>query len=150
MQLEYSNQIVKVGINATCKHFKPQCILKDTDQPTGPFGDKPQWHQHPKKGKWNSKQVHAIKHSYMEASMHTSCETARMWENFNHWGTQKILLLLDKLWLIRTPQILWARSYFKFKTKVEHKKLEYLKHSWTMVEMLLILLQMHKSNYNIQ
>ena len=48
--LEHSNHIVKVGVEATCLHFKPWCILKEIIEATGPFGTMPQEPWHPGQG----------------------------------------------------------------------------------------------------
>ena len=41
-QLEHSSHIVKVGVEATCLHFSPWSILRETTEPAGPFGTMPQ------------------------------------------------------------------------------------------------------------
>ena len=41
---------LKVGINATCKHFKSWLILKDMAELAVPFGTISQWPWHPSKG----------------------------------------------------------------------------------------------------
>ena len=38
VQLERSSLIVKVGVEATCLHFNPWHILKETTEPVDPFG----------------------------------------------------------------------------------------------------------------
>ena len=50
MQLEHSSHIVKVGVEATCLHFDPSRILKETTEMADPFGTMPQEHCYPGKG----------------------------------------------------------------------------------------------------
>ena len=46
VQLEHSNHIVKVNVEATCLHFNPSCILQETTKWAGPFGTMPQEPRH--------------------------------------------------------------------------------------------------------
>ena len=50
VQLECSSLIVKVGVEATCLHFNPWHIWKETTKLAGPFGTMPQEPWHPSKG----------------------------------------------------------------------------------------------------
>ena len=88
-QLEHSNHIVKVGVEATCWHFKPWRILKETTEPAGPFGTMPQEPWHPGK---DAKPDHVIQLNCGEVRTHANYKTTRTWENFNHGGTKMILL----------------------------------------------------------
>ena len=44
VQLEHSSHIVNVGVEATFLHFNPWPILKETTEPTSPFGTMSQEH----------------------------------------------------------------------------------------------------------
>ena len=96
MQLEHSNDIVKVGVKATCKHFKPWHILKETIKPADPFETIPQEPWHPGKG---AKLDRVVQLNCGEVHTHASYKTTRTWENFNNRGT-KMILLSDELWSI--------------------------------------------------
>ena len=96
VQWEHSSHIVQVGVEATCLHFNPWRILKETTEPTGPFGIMPQESWHPGKG---AKPNCVNKLSCRKVRIHASYKTTRTWENFSNWGTKKILLS-GKLWLI--------------------------------------------------
>ena len=48
-QLEHISDIVNVGVEATCWHFKPWRILKKTTEPADQFGTIPQEPWHPGK-----------------------------------------------------------------------------------------------------
>ena len=63
-----------------------------------PFGTTPQVPQHPGKGTESDR---IIQLNCGEVHTHASYKTIRKWENFNNRGT-KIILRLDKLWLIVT------------------------------------------------
>ena len=95
-QLEHSNHIVKVGVEATCWHFKPWRILKETTEPAGPFGTMPQEPWHPGKG---AKLDRVIQLNCGKVRSHATYKTTRTWENFGNRGT-KMVLLSDELWLI--------------------------------------------------
>ena len=95
-QLNHSSQIVMVGVEATCLHFNPWRILKETTEPAGPFETMPQEPWHPGKG---AKPDHVIQLNCGEVRTHASYKTTRTWEDFNNWGT-KMNLLWDELWLI--------------------------------------------------
>ena len=90
---EYSSHIVKVGVEATCKHFKPWHILKELTEPAGPFGTMPQKPCHPGKG---AKLDQVIQLNCREVHTHASYKTTRTWENFDNRRT-KMILLSDKL-----------------------------------------------------
>ena len=96
MQLEHSSHIVKVGVEATCLHFNPWRILKETTKLAGPFGTILQEPWHPGKG---AKSDHVIQLNCGKVHTHASYETTRTWENFNNRGT-KMILLSDELWVI--------------------------------------------------
>ena len=96
VQLEHNSHIVKVSIKATCYHFKPWHILKETTKPACPFWTMPQEPWHPGKG---AKPDCVIQLNCGEVRTHASYKTTRTWENFNNQGT-KLILLSDKLWLI--------------------------------------------------
>ena len=87
---------VKVGVEATCSHFNPCCILREMTKLAGPFGTVPRkpWHR----GN-NAKTDHIIQLNCGEVCTHASYNTTRKWENVNNWGT-KMILLSDKVWLI--------------------------------------------------
>ena len=95
-QLEHSSHIVQVGVEATCLHFNPWHILKETTKLAGPFGIMPQESWHPGKG---AKPDCVIQLNCGEVHTHASYETTRTWENFNNWRT-KMILLSDELWVI--------------------------------------------------
>ena len=106
-QLKYSSFIVKVGVEATCLHFNPWCILKETTEPVGPFGTMPQKRWHPGKG---TKLDRIIQLNCEEVRTHTSYKTTRTWENFNNRGT-KMILLSDELWLIANSSKFCKREW---------------------------------------
>ena len=89
-------QLEQVGVEATCLHFNPWSILKETTKPAGPFRTMPQepWHL----GK-DAKPNCVIQLNCGEVRTHASYKTTRTWENFNNWGT-KMILLSGKLWVI--------------------------------------------------
>ena len=82
-QLNHSSQIVMVGVEATCLHFNPWRILKETTEPAGPFETMPQEPWHPGKG---AKPDHVIQLNCGEVRTHASYKTTRTWENFNNRG----------------------------------------------------------------
>ena len=96
MQLEHSNHIVNVRGEATCLHFKPWYILKETTEPAGPFGTMPQEPWHPGK---DAKPDRVIQLNCGEVRTHASYKATRTWENFNNWGT-KMILHSVKIWSI--------------------------------------------------
>ena len=96
MQLDHSSHIVKVGVETTCLHFNPWCILKETTEPAGPFRTMPQEPWRPGKG---AKPYCVIQLNCGEVRTHASYKTTRTWENFNNWET-KMILLSDELWVI--------------------------------------------------
>ena len=91
-QLEHSNDIVKVGVKATCKHFKPWHILKETIKPADPFETIPQEPRHPGKG---AKLDCVIQLNCREVHIDASYKTTRTRDNFNHRGTK-----MNELWSI--------------------------------------------------
>ena len=95
-QLQHSNHIVKVGVKATCLHFNPWRILKETTELAGPFRTMPQEPWHPWKG---AKLDRVIQLNCREVHTHASYKTSRTWENFHNWRV-KMILLSDKLWVI--------------------------------------------------
>ena len=96
VQLEHSNHIVKVNVEATCLHFNPSCRLKETTKWAGPFGTMPQEPRHFGK---DAKPGCAIQHNFGKVHTDASHQNNRTWENFNNQGT-KMILLSDELWLI--------------------------------------------------
>ena len=95
MQLKHSSHIIKVGVKATCLHFKPWCILKETIKPAGPFGTIPQERWHP--GKY-AKLYRIIQLSCRKVHTHASCKTTRTWENLGNQGTK--IILSGELWSV--------------------------------------------------
>ena len=106
VQLQHSSHIVKVGVEATCYYFKPWHILKETTEPTGPFGTMPHEPWYPGKC---AKQDSVIKLNCGEERTHASYKTTRTWENLNNQGT-KMILLSDKLWWITNKSKCFANG----------------------------------------
>ena len=96
VQLEHSSHIVKVGIEATCLHFNPWRISKETTELAGPFRTMPQELWHPRKG---AKPDRVIQLNCGEVRLYTSYKTAKTWRNFNNRET-KMIVLSGKLRLI--------------------------------------------------
>ena len=120
-QLEHSSHTVKVGVEATCWHFNPWCILKATTEPAGPFGTMPQEPWHPEKG---AKLDCIIQLNYREVPTHASYKTTRTSENFNNQQI-KMILLSDKLWLIANN----SKSFANGSKSIIRNTLGLLKHS---------------------
>ena len=74
-------------------YFKPWYILKETTEPTGPFGTIPQDSLHPGR---SAKPDRIIQLNYREIHTFASYKTTRTWENSSNRG-EKIILLSDKL-----------------------------------------------------
>ena len=92
-QLEHSSHIVKVGVEATCWHFKPDIYWRK----------QPNWWAHLELCHRNPDILERVPNqialsSCGEVCTHASYKTTRTWENFNNWGT-KIILFPDELWL---------------------------------------------------
>ena len=86
-QLEHSSHIVNVGVEATCLHFKPWRIMKETTKPAVPFGTMPQELWHPGKD------------AKLDRVIQLNCGEVRTHASFNNRGT-KLILLSDELWSI--------------------------------------------------
>ena len=80
-ELEHSSHIVKVGLKATCKHFMPWCILKETTETACLFATMPQEPWHPGK---DAKLDCIIHLNHGEVGVHASYKSTRTWENFNN------------------------------------------------------------------
>ena len=77
VRLEHSSHVSKVGVEATCLHFSPWCILKELNKPAGPFGTMQQEPWYPQIG---AKLVHAIQQfTHREVCTHASYKTTRKW-----------------------------------------------------------------------
>ena len=96
VQLEHRSHIVKVGVEATCQHFKSWCILKEMTKVTSPFRTMPQEPWHPGKG---AKPDGVIQLNCRKVHTHASYKTTRTRENFSNQGT-KMILLSDNPWLL--------------------------------------------------
>ena len=95
VHLEHSSHIVKVSVKASCLHFSPWHILKQTTKLVGTIGFMPQKPWHP----WKGAKLDHIQLNYREVHTYASYKTTTTWENFNNWGT-KMILLSEELWLI--------------------------------------------------
>ena len=95
-QLKHSSHIVNADVEATCQHFKPWCILKETTELAGPFGTMPQEPWHPGIG---AQLDHVIQLTVGKCAPMQVLKTTRTWENFSNQGT-KMTLLSDKLWSV--------------------------------------------------
>ena len=95
-QLEHSSHIVNVSVEATCQHFKPWHILKETTKPAGPCGSMPQEPRHSGK---DAKPDHVIQLNCGGVHTHASYKATKTWENLNNQGT-KMILLSEEIWSI--------------------------------------------------
>ena len=68
----------KVSVEATCWHFKPWHILKETTELAGPLETMPQEPWHPGKG---ARLDHIIQLNCGEVCTHVSYKRTRAWEN---------------------------------------------------------------------
>ena len=121
VQLEHSSHIVKVGVEATCWHFKPWYTMKKTTEPMGPFRNMP---QEPWYSGMDDKPDRIIQLNCREVRTHASYKTSETWENFNNWGT-KMILLSDKLWLIANN----SKSFANGSNSIKRNNLGLCKHS---------------------
>ena len=95
-QLEHSSHIVNVSVEATCQHFKPWHILKETTELGGPFETVPQEPWHPGK---DAKADRVMQLNCREVHTHASYKATKTCENFNNRG-RKVILFSDELWSI--------------------------------------------------
>ena len=121
VQLEHSSHIVNVAVEATCYHFKPWRILKETIKPAGPFRTMPQEPWHPGK---DAKPDRVIQLNSGKVLTHASYKATRIWENFNNRGT-KMILLSDKLWSIANN----SKSFANGSKSIIWNNLRLYKHS---------------------
>ena len=92
--LEHSSHMVKVDVEAICKHFKPWRILKETNEPRGPFKTMSQEPWRPGKGvNWIAlSNPTAGKSAQMQVIKQTEHE--RIWDNKNDYLFRRAMINL--------------------------------------------------------